>query len=89
MSGSLSTHVDNLKSVRVENFKITQKYFPNADQFQIVTRKGVFPYEWMGSVKALDQTKLPTKTEFFSSLNEEGITDQDSTTQKQFGKPLR
>jgi len=38
------------------------------------TRKGYFPYEWMDNVRKLDNTSLPTRQSFFSSLTQKGLT---------------
>ena len=76
MLGSLASHVSNLRSVGVENFKIT-KMIPDSEKFEKVTRKGVFPYKWMTHVGCLGQTELPSKKEFFSHLNLEEVSDKD------------
>ncbi|XP_044741459.1 uncharacterized protein LOC123302553 [Chrysoperla carnea] len=47
------------------------------EQFQLLTRKGVFPYEYMSSWERLDEVSLPTKEAFYSALTDEHITDQD------------
>ena len=38
------------------------------------TRKGFFPYEWMNNVEKLKNKKLPTRSAFFSSLTQKGLT---------------
>ena len=38
-------------------------------------RKGVYPYEYMASWERFDETSLPDKGAFYSSLNMEDITD--------------
>lgn len=44
----------------------------------LLLKKGVFPYEWVTSIKKLQVTKsLPTKDEFFSRLRNGGISDED------------
>ena len=40
-------------------------------------RKGVYPYEFMDSQKTFDETSLPDRKEFYSSLNMESITNVD------------
>ena len=40
-------------------------------------RKGVYPYEDMDSWERFDETSLPNKGAFYSSLNMEDITDFD------------
>ena len=40
-------------------------------------RKGVYPYDYVDSMKKLDETRLPPKEAFYAKLTEEGITDED------------
>ena len=42
-----------------------------------MTRKGIYPYDFMDSFEKFDKTELPTKEEFYSILNNEHITDED------------
>ena len=46
-------------------------------KFDLVTRKGVYPYEHMDDFSRFDETCLPPKEAFYSSLSDEGITDSD------------
>ena len=41
----------------------------------LLLRKGVYPYEYMDSLKRF--TELPSKKDFYSKLNLEDITDED------------
>ena len=43
----------------------------------LITRKGVFPYDYVSSLEKLDQQYLPPKEEFYSKLNDEDISDED------------
>ena len=43
----------------------------------MLTRKGVYPYDYVSSIGVLSETKLPPKEEFYSKLNDEDITDDD------------
>ena len=53
--------------------------FCNEDinKFILLLRKGVYPYEYMDSWERFDETSLPNKEAFYSSLNMEDITDAD------------
>ena len=44
----------------------------------MLLKKGVYPYEYIDSWERFDETSLPDKEAFFSSLNMEDITDADS-----------
>ena len=47
------------------------------NKFILLLRKGVYPYEYMDSWKRFEETSLPDKEAFYSSLNMEHITDVD------------
>ena len=43
----------------------------------MLTRKGVYPYDYVSSIETLSETQLPPKSEFYSKLNDEDISDSD------------
>ena len=45
----------------------------------MLLKKGVYPYEYIDNWKRFDETALPDKEAFYSSLNIEDITDVDYT----------
>ena len=52
--------------------------FCNGDhKFIFLLRKGIYPYEYMGSWERFNETSLPDKEAFYSNLNMEDITDVD------------
>ena len=73
MSSSLDKLVSNLPA---EALKYTNKRFQK-EKFKLMTRKGVYPYDYMDSFEKFNKTELPTKEEFYSILNNEHITDED------------
>ena len=64
--------------------------FCNEDinKFILLLRKGVYPYECMDSWERFDETSLPDKEAFYSSLNMEDITDVDHRHAKRVFKNL-
>jgi len=50
--------------------------FAPAD-WPLVTRKGVFPYEYTDSWDKLTETQLPDRMEFYSALTETHVSDKD------------
>ena len=46
-------------------------------KFTLLLRKGVYPCEYIDSWERFDETSLPDKDTFYSSLNMEDITDVD------------
>ena len=47
------------------------------NRFILLLRKGVYPYEYMDSWEGFNETSLPDKEVFYSSLSMEDITDVD------------
>ena len=47
------------------------------DKFDLLLRKGVYPYEHMDKWKRFKEDKLPDKESFYSELNKKHITDSD------------
>ena len=64
--------------------------FRNKDinKFILLLRKGVYPYEYMDSWERFDETSLPDKETFYSSLNMEDITDVDHRHAKTLFKKI-
>ena len=69
---SLSNLVSNLQSTDFSNLQKTIKTHSS-----LLTRKGVYPYDYVTSIKQLKETKLPPKEAFYSKLTNEEITDED------------
>ena len=74
----LNSSLDKLSSF-LTTYPEIEKYFPclSADKFQLLLRKGIFPYEWMDSKKKLSATELPKREDFYSSLNDDNVSDDD------------
>ncbi|XP_014299742.2 uncharacterized protein LOC106694097 [Microplitis demolitor] len=56
---------------------ITRNSIADPQQFELVTRKGIFPYEYVDSWDKLNSTKLPAKKHFFSKLTNSDVSDDD------------
>ncbi|KAE9540697.1 hypothetical protein AGLY_003942 [Aphis glycines] len=76
MATSLSTLAANLITPNFEKFRITAKHFSNND-LPLVTRKGVYPYDFTDDWAKLEQTTLPAKEDFYSTLTEEHIKETE------------
>ena len=72
----LQTSLANLvKNLQKDDFYNTKREFKkNVD---LLTRKGVYPYDYVSSLKKLSETQLPSKEEFYSKLNDENISEDD------------
>ena len=44
---------------------------------ELLTRKGVYPYDYVSSVERFSETQPPPKSEFYSRLNDADISDAD------------
>ena len=73
MSSSLEKLVSNLPK---ESFEYTSQKFKN-NEFDLMVRKGVYPYDYMNSFEKFNETNLPTKEDFYSILYDENISDED------------
>ena len=73
MAASLDKLVDNLPK---DDFNNVKRYYKD-DKLELLTRKKVYPYEYMNSLERLKETQLPPKEAFYSRLNYEGIGDED------------
>ncbi|GFU97766.1 uncharacterized protein TNCV_2532391 [Trichonephila clavipes] len=71
----MASNLDNLAK-NVKEFRETSKYFPK-DKFNLVTRKGVYPYDYMDSWQKCEETKLPGKKDFYNKMNESDISLED------------
>jgi len=76
MASKLSSLAKNLLTQDFSKFRETMKHF-DARDIPLVTRKGVYPYEYTDGWDKLDETSLPPKEEFYSSLKEKGIKDSN------------
>ena len=85
MVSSLSQSINKVSKI---NNKISYeliKKFPNTYQlcnndhnkFELLLRKGVYPYEYMDSWKRFKEESLPDKESFYSKLSKEEISDED------------
>ena len=55
----------------------------------MLLRKGVYPYEYMDDWEKFNETILPEKEKFYSSLSMEDITEANCNMEKEFVKILK
>ena len=66
MATSLEKLVNNLPK---DDFINVKRYYKD-DKLKLVTRKGVYPYEYMDPPEKLKETQLPARETFYSRLND-------------------
>ena len=74
----LLSSLDSLvSSNKPEDFEIMKQFKPDDEKRALVLRKGVYPYEYMDSFQRFDETSLPPKEAFYSTLTDSHISDAD------------
>ena len=74
MSSSLDSFTTNLVRGGQRLFGF-EKYTPA--QYELLVRKGIYPYEYMSEWEKFKETKLPPKEAFCSKLNMVGVSSED------------
>ena len=100
MKSKVSSLTQSINKVSEINNKISYdeliKKFPNTYQlcnndrnkFELLLRKGAYPYEYMDSWKRFEEESLPDKESFYSNLNKAGINDEDYAHPQKVWKEL-
>ena len=81
MVSSLEGLVGNLG---LEKLIETRKEF--GGKAELLSRKGIYPYDYMNGIKKFSEEKLPPKEKFFSKLNDCNISDEDFDHAKRIWK---
>lgn len=74
MAASLDTLASNLYS---DDFRTVRKHFPDPEEFNLIKRKGVFPYEYVTSLTKLNENNIPSIDSFYSKLNDKECSEED------------
>ncbi|XP_063537662.1 uncharacterized protein LOC134747016 isoform X1 [Cydia strobilella] len=74
----LGTSLEKLvNTMKREDFVHLRRFFPKSNQFQLLTRKGVYPYEYMNDWERYNEQCLPPEKCFYSSLSNENVSHED------------
>ena len=80
----MSESLDRLSSNLTDDaFSYTRGAFPNDDQFALIKKKGVYPYDYMDSFQRLSEKSLPAIEDFYSILNDTNISESDYSHAKE------
>ena len=72
MASSLDFLVKNLGNDKLHH--VRREFGGKTD---LISRKGVYPYDWMDCFDKFYRDKLPPKEKFYNRLNETHISDED------------
>lgn len=79
----MATSLDSLASLipsekkHIVRAECIKSGFHSEEMFNLMNRKGVFPYEYISGYEKLDETTLPQIESFYSLLTGSHITDED------------
>ena len=85
MSSSLDRLVSNLPK---EALKYTSEVF-KGKRLDLMSQKGVYPYDYMDSFEKFNEKELPTKDQFYSILSDQHITDDEYDHAKKVWKTFK
>ena len=74
LSSSLDSLVNNLARGGEQFFGFDEY---NENQYKLLIKKGIYPYEYMNDWDKFKETKLPPKEAFYSKLNMVGVREED------------
>ena len=75
MASSLEGLVKNLANSDLSKFIQTKREFGKI--LELMTKKGIYPYDYMNGIEKFSETQLPPKEAFYSKLNDCGVSDED------------
>ena len=85
MSSSLDKLVSNLPK---DDLIYTSEVF-KGKRLNLMSQKGVYPYDFMDSFEKFNQMELPTKDQFYSILNDQHITNDEYDQAKKVWKTFQ
>jgi hypothetical protein len=74
MASSIESLAQNLRnscqtiSDKRKVFKNVSDHFKDDEQFELMTQKGIYPYDWVNDYEKLNSDKLPSRKDFYSKL---------------------
>jgi hypothetical protein len=80
LPASLNQLVKNLTTTKRKLkyvFRNLSKEFPKDEEFKLLLRKGVYPYDYMDNFEKLQETSLPPQEDFYNRLTDSNISDED------------
>ena len=70
--------LDNLVgTLNEDDFMYTRQLLPDDEKFYLMTRRGVFPYDFFDNIRKLQYTSVPSREAFFSTLSNQECPMKD------------
>ena len=70
--------LDNLvETMNEDDFKYTRRLFPDVEKFDLMTRKGVFPYDFFDNILKLQCIAFSSTEAFFNTLANQECSTND------------
>ena len=86
----IPSSIDNLsKNLSKNQLNNLSKEFPNEQELDLLTRKGVYPYDYIDDNSKFNLTELPIKEHFYNKLKQESISDEDYGYAKRIWKAFK
>ena len=63
------------KTIDEDRISLKQEF--GEENYQLLTKKGIYPYDYFDNTKKYNEQKLPNKEEFFNKINNKNISDED------------
>ena len=73
----LSKSLDYLTGTIDDNNRISLKQEFGKENYKLLTKKGIYPYDYFDSKTKYDELQLPEKEKFFNKLNNKNISNED------------
>ena len=73
----LNKSLDYLTGTIDDIDRISLKREFGEENYQLLTKKGIYPYDYFDNTKKYNEQKLPNKEEFFNKINNKDISDED------------
>ena len=82
-----SSHDKLSSNLKVDQFVNLKKYY-SGNQLCLLSRKGVYPYDYVDCLKKLDEAILPQKEAFYSKLTVKVLQMKTTNMLMPFGRKL-
>ena len=76
LATSLQKLASDLGKERLTILRREFQHLPD-EQVDLLTRKGVFPYDYVASYAKLEDTRLPPRDALYNRLNDSGVSESD------------